>query len=100
MDYGNGSIHDAGALRFTSAERAEEAFGSLGNEPDAAVMLNLADEPDGATDYVITGTATGDGVYPVQWGLDAAGEPCELIIDYMVGFNQKFADDFDEYNLG
>jgi hypothetical protein len=82
VDAGNVSFSDASALLAVKArdkERAFERFAESREKP-LALMLTLL-KPN---DVAISETGYGDGGYPVYWGLDAAGKPAVLIVDYFV----------------
>ena len=82
VDAGNVAISDVSALLVLTArdkERAFEKFVESGQKPFAR-MLSLVN-PD---DVAISETGYGDGGYPVYWGVDSAGKPAVLLVDYLV----------------
>jgi hypothetical protein len=82
VDAGNVSVSDVSSLLTVGGrdkERAFESFTESGQEP-LARMLSLVNTDD----LAITETGHGDGTYPAYWGVDAAGKPVQLIVDFFV----------------
>lgn len=82
VDAGNVSFSDASALltvKSRDKERAFERFAEASDKP-LARMLSLVK----ANDVAISESGFGDGGYPLYWGIDAAGKPAVLIVDYFV----------------
>lgn len=81
VDAGNVAIVDAEALAKTRARRKSRLFDELFARSDPhAAMLPLVDKDEG----VIVSSGFGDGGYPVYFGVDDAGAPVCLIVDFLV----------------
>jgi hypothetical protein len=94
VDAGNVSVSDVSALLTVGGrdkERAFESFTESGQEP-LARMLSLVNTDDVA----ITETGHGDGTYPAYWGMDAAGKPAQLVVDFFVITPVPAEEDDDE----
>lgn len=81
VDAGNVAIVDAASLCATRARRQSRLFDELfARDMPNAVMLPLVEQDEG----VIVSSGFGDGAYPVYFGVDDAGDPVCLIVDFLV----------------
>lgn len=82
VDAGNVAIMDLSAVTGVTSrdkDRAFEVFAA--NQAARYCLLSLASE----NDTVISDSGWGDGGYPVYWGLDGKGQPCSLVVDFLLG---------------
>jgi hypothetical protein len=60
--------------------RSEERFWSLSAHDHLATEVTI----DGDLNLVLVGSGVGDGGYPVHIGLDEAGEPTRVVVDFLL----------------
>ncbi len=86
--YAPGFGVDSGTAAITDADRA----GDLDNERDGEDLLNAINATSGREEFCFhpnapdalfcTRSGLGDGFYEVFWGLDDAGEPVCMVVDF------------------
>jgi Protein of unknown function (DUF4241) len=82
VDAGNLAVIDASSVVGVLARTKERAFDAWARGPSGpkADLLSLCSEHDA----VIAESGSGDGAYPVYWGLSEDGRPAVLLLDFLV----------------
>jgi hypothetical protein len=83
VDAGNLAVFDLSSFDGLTVGRKERVYDDTVVNPTsfpAADMLSLARPNDGAVAH----SGWGDGAYPAHWGVDEAGAPIVLLVDFLV----------------
>lgn len=84
VDTGTISVADLAGLVGLEAQETERRYTDQALEISSTGGVAFALSGTGAPDCVLAQSGYGDGGYPAFWGLDAAGRPAQLVVDFRV----------------